>query len=231
MGTTEQTVQTAAPRQRRVGTFTLGVTMVVSGCGMLAAMLWPRLQPELLLKAAPCILILLGAETLIAARGGGRVKYDWMGMILCFILTVFALALCSAAWWMLEGPGFPVYSGSWAGDRDGLTIRYDYFNDNRMHRIDLTAGDTLEITCGNQEGRVSVEIYSAEDWDLIFARDFTDQDSAQVEIPATGEYYIELYGHKAAGRAAFTRLPGPEAEPAPEGEAVPEGELADGAQP
>lgn len=228
MGTTEQT---AVPRQRRVGTFTLGVTLVACGCGMLAAMFWPRLQPEWLLKAAPCILILLGAETLIAARGGGRVKYDWLGIILCFILTLFSLALCCAAWWMLEGPGFPAYNGSWAGDRDGLTIRYDYFNDSRMHRVDLTAGDTLDISCGNREGWLSVEIYSAEDWDLIFSRDFTQQDSAQVEISATGEYYIELYGHKAAGRAAFTRLPG--SEPPAEVKPGPETELppADGAQP
>lgn len=223
MGTAEQTVQAAAPRQRRVGTFTLGVTLVVSGCGMLAAMFWPRLQPEWLLRAAPCILILLGAETLVAARGGGRVKYDWVGMILCFVLTVFALALCTAAWWMLEGPGIPAYNGSWAGDRESLAIRYDYFNDSRMHRLELTAGDTLDITCGNREGWLGVEIYSAEDWALIFAQDFTDQDSAQVAVPATGEYYVELYGHKAAGRAAFTRLPGSE----PSAEA----ELPDGAQP
>lgn len=210
MGTAEQTVQAAVPRQRRVGTFTLGITLVVSGCGMLAAMVYPAFSPEWLLRAAPCILILLGIETLLSARGSGRVKYDWAGIILCFVLTAVSLTLCAAAWWMLEGPGFPMYEGSWAGDRGGLTIRYDYFNDFRGHTVDLAAGDTLDISCGNQEGWISVEVYAAEDWDLIFAQDFTEQDSAQVEIPAAGEYYIELCGHKASGRASFTRLPGTE---------------------
>ena len=91
METTEQTVQAAEPRQRRVGTFTLGVVLVIAGLGMLAAMFYPRFQPEWLLRASPCILVLLGVETLLSARGGGRVKYDWLGMFLCFVLTGAAL--------------------------------------------------------------------------------------------------------------------------------------------
>ena len=49
METTEQTVQAAEPRQRRVGTFTLGIVLVTAGAGMLAAMFWPRFPPEWLL--------------------------------------------------------------------------------------------------------------------------------------------------------------------------------------
>ena len=62
METTEQAVQVTTPRQRRVGTFTLGIVLVTAGAGMLAAMFWPRFHPEWLLKASPCILILLGIE-------------------------------------------------------------------------------------------------------------------------------------------------------------------------
>ena len=37
METTEQAVQVTTPRQRRVGTFTLGIVLVTAGAGMLAA--------------------------------------------------------------------------------------------------------------------------------------------------------------------------------------------------
>lgn len=40
-------------RQRRVGTFTLGVVLVVSGALMLASMFWPQLDWEWALKCSP----------------------------------------------------------------------------------------------------------------------------------------------------------------------------------
>ena len=115
METAEQAVQTAVPRQRRVGTFTLGIVLVIAGAGMLASMFWPQFQPEWLLKASPCILILLGIETLLSARGGGRVKYDWLGMFLCFILTGAALCMYCAAWWVVNGNSL-VSASRWANE-------------------------------------------------------------------------------------------------------------------
>lgn len=220
METTEQTVRAAEPRQRRVGTFTLGIVLVTAGLGMLAAMLWPQFRPEWLLKASPCILILLGVETLLSARGGGRVKYDWLGMFLCFILTGAALCMFCAAWWMTEGPGLPMYDGTWNDDGGTLALRYDYFNDGRSHSLALEAGDTLEIRCSNREGWLDVEIYGEEG--TIFDRELAGQDSARVEIPAGGEYHIWIQGHRAQGRVTFTRVPPSEEGPPPEEAPPPE---------
>lgn len=213
METAEQAIQAPVPRQRRVGTFTLGVVLVLAGCGMLASMFWPAFQPEWLLKASPCILVLLGIETLLSARSGAHVKYDWLGMILCFVLTGAALCMYCAAWWIAEGPGLPMYSGSWDDAGGALILRYDYFNDSRSHWLELEAGDTLEIRCDNQEGWLHVEIYGGSDGETVFDRDLTGRDSAQVEIPAGGEYCIWIRGHRAQGRASFTRVPQSEAEP------------------
>ena len=99
----ETTERNTSPRQRRVGTFTLGVVLVVSGGLMLVSMFWPRLDLRWALKCSPLILIGLGAETLLAARGGGKVKYDWVGMVLCFVLVCAALCLYGLAWWLLYG--------------------------------------------------------------------------------------------------------------------------------
>ena len=99
----ETTERTELQKPRRVGTFTLGVVLVVSGGLMLVSMFWPRLDWEWALKCSPLILIGLGVETLLAAKGGGKVKYDWIGMVLCFVLVCAALCLYAMAWWMVYG--------------------------------------------------------------------------------------------------------------------------------
>ena len=100
METNERTVP---ERQRRVGTFTLGFVLVISGGLMLVSMFWPQLDLAWALKCSPLILVGLGVETLLAARGGGKVKYDWVGMVLCFVLVCAALCLYAIAWWMVYG--------------------------------------------------------------------------------------------------------------------------------
>ena len=89
---------------RRVGTFTFGMVLVVSGLAMLVSMFFPQLEFTWLLQLSPLALISLGVETLLAARGGGRVKYDWVGMVLCCLIVVTALGLFAAAWTILNYP-------------------------------------------------------------------------------------------------------------------------------
>ena len=35
-------------------------------------------------------------------------KYDWVGMVLCFVLVCAALCLYGLAWWLLYGPEYGV---------------------------------------------------------------------------------------------------------------------------
>ena len=106
METNERTVP---EKQRRVGTFTLGVVLVVSGILMLVSMFWPHLDWAWVLKCSPLILIGLGVETLLAARGDGRIRYDWVGMLLCFLIVCTALVLFAAAWWLVHCPDSVFY--------------------------------------------------------------------------------------------------------------------------
>ena len=91
-------------KPRRVGTFTLGVVLVLSGIAMLLCMFFPTLDLAVLLKLSPLILVSLGAETLLAARCGSAIRYDWVGMILCFVLVSCALVLFVIAWCLLYCP-------------------------------------------------------------------------------------------------------------------------------
>lgn len=99
-------METATNPPRRVGTFTLGVVLVVCGTLMAVSMLYPALDWSWAIKASPLILISLGIETLLAAKGGGKVKYDWVGMILCFLLVCAALCLYAVAWYLMYGPEY-----------------------------------------------------------------------------------------------------------------------------
>lgn len=219
METSERTAQAAAPRQRRVGTLTLGVVLVAAGAGMLASMFWAGFRPEWLLKASPCILILLGVETLLAARGGGRVKYDWLGMILCFVLTGAALCMYGVAWW-LAGVETGGYQYRWAGE-DAYEMTYACFNSMDAHTLRLEAGDTLQVRVNTYRGRLEVEI---SDGDGNTVCDISPLNGEQsIPIDRSGEYTILVYGRQAGGSFAFVRIPaetasapGPEPEPAPE---------------
>ena len=89
---------------RRVGTFTFGVVLVVFGIAMLVSMFFPQLEFTWLLQLSPLALISLGVETLLAARGGGSVKYDWVGMVLCCLIVCVSLVLFAAAWCLVHDP-------------------------------------------------------------------------------------------------------------------------------
>lgn len=99
----------AAVRERRVGTLTFGFTLVVMGAAMMASLFYPQMDFTLLMKASPSILIFLGAEVLLSARKGGRVKYDWLGMVLCLLFVIIALGLFFSTWMFLHYPDAVVY--------------------------------------------------------------------------------------------------------------------------
>ncbi|WP_295739905.1 hypothetical protein [uncultured Oscillibacter sp.] len=212
METAEQAVQTAVPRQRRVGTFTLGIVLVIAGAGMLASMFWPQFQPEWLLKASPCILILLGIETLLSARGGGRVKYDWLGMFLCFILTGAALCMYCAAWWVVNGNSL-VSASRWANEYL-YEMTYDRLDGADSHTMRLEAGDTLQCQIYTYYGRLEVEI-SDEDGNTLCEGNALEGNHT-IEIPRTGDYTILVWGRHAGGGFSFVRAVAGEVPPAEE---------------
>lgn len=226
----EQAVQVRAADRpaRRAGTFTFGIVLVCGGTAMLVSLFWPELPMEWALRLTPGILIILGVEVLLAARGGGRVRYDWLGMFLCFVLTVFALGLYGVSYWMLEGPGIPAFDGSWMGGGDDLKITYHYFNKCETHYMEMEKGDVLEIKSANVSGWLDVALYALDEGEEIFFDSLLDSGSRTVDIPADGEYLLEITGHEANGYARFARIPA-EKPDAPENAENPDSpELPDG---
>ncbi|MBU5627974.1 hypothetical protein KQI82_13765 [Oscillibacter sp. MSJ-2] len=92
------------PGVRRVGTITMGLVLVVSGVCMLISMFFPNLDLRWVLQAAPLALVSLGVETLLAAGRRSRIKYDWVGMLLCVLIVCTALGLYTMAWCFVHYP-------------------------------------------------------------------------------------------------------------------------------
>lgn len=206
--------ETAARPQRRVGTFTLGVVLVAAGGGMLVSLFWPVVDLGWLLKASPVILIILGVEVLLAARGGGKVKYDWLGMLLCFLLVGAGLTLYAAAWYVENGEYFNAYDCARWADETGYRMSYDYFDGFDSHTLRLEAGDALEGRVDTDRGWLEVEI-SGEDGETI-CEGSPLHGEQHFAISESGEYTILVHGTRARGSFRFDAVPAAEAPPAPE---------------
>lgn len=211
METTERTAPEAAayPRQRRVGTFTLGVTLLAAGVVMLAAMFFPKADLRWALKCSPVILICLGVETLTAAKDGGRIKYDWVGMLLCFVLTGAALCMCAAAWFVSYWPEYGhYYEGSRTGSESCLILDYTAFNGTEFQLLELEAGDTIRAEIVSGRGSVDVEIVGSEDRERIFESEALATGVYSIEVPKDGRYEVWVTGYQASGSASFIQEPG-----------------------
>ncbi len=199
------TASEAVRPQRRVGTFTLGVVLVAAGTGMLVSLLWPQMEIGWLLKASPLILVALGTETLLSARGGGRVKYDWLGMILCFLLVGAAMVFYAAAWAYENGEFINVRNCSRRADETSFRMDYEFFNGFDSHTLRLEAGDALVGRIDTRNGWLEVEI-SDEDGNILLEGAPLNGEQ-RVEVPKTGDYTILVHGRKTSGKFTFARVP------------------------
>lgn len=78
-----------APRKvRRVGTFTMGICLVVAGIALVINMFRPGWNMLYLFRLAPLVLVALGAELLVASatKGDTKLKYDFLSAVLCVFL-------------------------------------------------------------------------------------------------------------------------------------------------
>lgn len=93
-------VAPAQPR-RRVGSITLGASLIAAGVFFLLYYFVPSFNWMLVLKIAPAIgLILLGCEVLVFAVRPGHWKYDFVSVLVCLALMCccFGMTLLPALW-------------------------------------------------------------------------------------------------------------------------------------
>lgn len=76
------------PKVRRVGFFTLGIALILTGGCIAASMILPDFPLFTVAKLAPLVLVALGVEVLWAnaRKGDAQLKYDLLSMFVCFVL-------------------------------------------------------------------------------------------------------------------------------------------------
>ena len=93
-------------RQRRIGTVTLGLTLVAFGVLFLVHIFGGVLDYILIFHFWPAILVVLGVEilfyTLISPNGNE--KYDFGALVILFLLTGFTMCMAGEDWLLTNVP-------------------------------------------------------------------------------------------------------------------------------
>lgn len=97
-------------RTRRVGSVTLGITMVCFGILFLIHIFWPDLPYTVIFRCWPVVFIVLGLEILFGNRrekeNGTQYVYDFAAILMLILMMLFAMIMaaadyamsCSAVW-------------------------------------------------------------------------------------------------------------------------------------
>ena len=99
--------QKAPVKSRRVGTFTMGVALIVAGVSICAALALPAFNILLVAKLAPLVLVALGCEILwwSTHQGEVKIKYDFLSMLVCLCLLCCSVgAAMVPTLWRYYGP-------------------------------------------------------------------------------------------------------------------------------
>ena len=87
-------------RTRKVGTITLGVTLILYGIGFLLHSVFSQFSYYFLFQAWPVILLGLGIEILVEALIGKKeeFKYDFAAIFIICIVVIFAFLMAGLDW-------------------------------------------------------------------------------------------------------------------------------------
>lgn len=105
-------------QQRRVGTFTFGISLIFLGILYLCITIFKLPLENILLDLWPFILIFLGIEILvlnhISIKKNIQLKYDFISFILIIIMIFFCFSLYSLSSFLKEVPSsFYIHIGNY----------------------------------------------------------------------------------------------------------------------
>lgn len=190
-------------KSRRVGTFTFGAVLILTGILMFIGMFWPSFDFLWLLKLSPLLFVSLGIEVLLSVRTHGKIRYDWVGMILCVILVLAALAFSAASRFLLYAP---VFDGTRIGNEKSLLMEYWNFHQSEERQyLEFAKDEFLSADIQNQRGTISIELIpeDAENQESIYQREAITWEQLEIPVSEAGIYCLQITGNHAQGSARF----------------------------
>ncbi len=87
-------------KSRRIGTLTLGATLVVFGLLFMIHIFSIAISYEFIMKLWPIIFIFLGTEVLVSyfQDKEGKITYDGGAIFIMIMLTTFAIGMACVEW-------------------------------------------------------------------------------------------------------------------------------------
>ena len=80
-------------RIHRVGTITLGISLILAGVLFMVSTIFPVITYEMIFQFWPIIFIALGVEILLANYKADKFQYDGGAIIILILLTFFAMGM------------------------------------------------------------------------------------------------------------------------------------------
>lgn len=173
-------------KQRRVGTFTLGLTLTLIGV-MIPLCLIFQDQAVRWFQFAPAVLILLGIEILYYAirYKNGKLKYDGVSIFLVLVITIVSIITASIA---------PYFSNSAAYYRDiedGRDI-FELAVEETMAETGYSCDSIYYNDSGNHYFFRVLDYSGTEDLRIFASFSFSNVDSVSGEYP-TKEELTDMY--------------------------------------
>ena len=165
----------AQPKVRRVGFFTLGIALILTGGCIAVSMMLPDFPLFTVAKLAPLVLVALGVEVLWAnaRKGDARLKYDLLSMFVCFVLICVSMGAAT----------LPVLLRYYGPDREYTEQRLEQELEQQVYEK-LPAGIV-------QDGYSYVDLNRMEfDKDMTLA-DLKTEDLVRLNLTLAGTYADE----------------------------------------
>ena len=152
---------------RRVGSWTLGLTLILCGVCFLLYYFWPGFDYVAVAKLAPLLLVGLGAEILYFSARPERGRYDFLSILSCLFLMVcsFCVTLIPT-FWQYVGPARTTAAHRLA--QEGEEALYQVLQGSDVYNLSLrlywndyadTIPDSLATLDGSAEIWADVELH------------------------------------------------------------------------
>lgn len=95
-------------QQRRIGTFTLGICLLIFGALFLVRLFLPSIDYLLIFHLWPIIFILLGGEILFFSikSPNKHFRYDFAAIMIILLLVGFAMSMAGVEWLLQHEPSY-----------------------------------------------------------------------------------------------------------------------------
>lgn len=147
---------------RRVGTLTLGLSLIAIGAAILAYMISPGFDIRIVAYLAPVILIGLGAEILIRQLIGKNkpFRYDFASGFICMLLVIgsFAVALVPYVLYYVSPERFSTQEQQLDAVRDTLYAAFQGEQRIRNYSVDGNIGNVLSAAHVDENGNWTYQL-------------------------------------------------------------------------